>query len=118
MKFEQIRESIKAAWGVEKNDIAVISQNVPENEILCQLAEECSELAQAALKLRRTTIKTNPTPQTYDIAFANLAEETADVLACLDLIFDNEEETKRAIEQLKLLKLKRWADRVSKLDKK
>lgn len=118
MKIEKIRECIKTAWGVEKNDIDVISQNVPENEILCQLAEECSELAQAALKLRRTTIKTNPTPQTYDIAFANLAEETADVLACLDLIFDNDEEIKRDIEQLKLCKLKRWADRVSKLDKK
>ncbi len=118
MKFEQVRESIKSAWGIERDDATVISQNVPENEIFCQLAEECSELAQAALKLRRTTIKTNPTPQTYDMAFANLVEETADVLACLELIFGNEEEVKNDIEHLKLWKLKRWADRVSKLDKK
>ena len=27
---------------------------LPVNELLCGLAEECSELAQAALKLRRT----------------------------------------------------------------
>lgn len=37
--------------------------NLPKAEILAQLAEETSELAQAALKLRRAIDKENPTPK-------------------------------------------------------
>lgn len=37
--------------------------NLPKAEILAQLAEEASELAQAALKLRRAIDKENPTPK-------------------------------------------------------
>lgn len=36
---------------------------LPREEILAQLAEEASELAQAALKLRRALNGTNPTPK-------------------------------------------------------
>ena len=37
-----------------------ISDILPKTEILAQLAEEASELAQAALKLRRALDGTNP----------------------------------------------------------
>ena len=40
-----------------------VSDILPETEILAQLAEEASELAQAALKLRRALDGTNPTPK-------------------------------------------------------
>jgi hypothetical protein len=40
-----------------------ISDILPKTEILAQLAEEASELAQAALKLRRALDGTNPTPK-------------------------------------------------------
>lgn len=33
--------------------ISEIAGKLPADEILCQCAEECAELAQAALKLRR-----------------------------------------------------------------
>lgn len=40
-----------------------ISDILPKTEILAQLAEEASELAQAALKLRRALDGANPTPK-------------------------------------------------------
>lgn len=56
---------------------------LPETEILAQLAEEASELAQAALKKRRVLDGTNPTPVSLKEANDNLVEEGADVLLCL-----------------------------------
>ena len=43
------------------------------------LAEECAELAQAALKLARVQRDENPTPVTRREAVDHLAEECADV---------------------------------------
>lgn len=40
-----------------------VSDILPKTEILAQVAEEASELAQAALKLRRALDGTNPTPK-------------------------------------------------------
>lgn len=40
-----------------------VSDILPKTEILAQLAEEASELAQAALKMRRALDGTNPTPK-------------------------------------------------------
>lgn len=42
--------------------------------LLCQLAEEAAELAQAALKERRTLTSDNPTPKTYQNAHTDLLE--------------------------------------------
>ena len=54
-------------------------------EILCQLAEEASELAKAALKLRRATMCVNPTPVSPARAYADLMEEFADVFLCMKI---------------------------------
>lgn len=43
-----------------------ISDILPKTEILAQLAEEASKLAQAALKLRRALDGTNPTPKSVE----------------------------------------------------
>lgn len=43
------------------------------------LAEECTELAKAALKVARITRGENPTPVTMDEAMENLIEEYTDV---------------------------------------
>lgn len=59
--------------------IKIIREKVPRTELLALLAEEASELAQAALKLRRVYDGTNPTPVTEEEALANLKEEMADV---------------------------------------
>ncbi len=85
---------------------------LPINEILCGLAEECSELAQAALKLRRSYDQTNPTPMDTDTAYEKFSEEVADVLLYLDQIDYNKE----YVKQIKEKKLERWIYRLMKKD--
>lgn len=60
-----------------------IRDHLSEEDILCQLAKEAAELAQAALKLRRAMTGTNPTPVGVGAALAKLREEMIDVkIAC------------------------------------
>ena len=68
-----------------------IKQHLPEDELLLQLAEECAELAQAALKLLRALTGINPTPITESKARENLLEEAADVYCVLGLLLGCEE---------------------------
>lgn len=68
-----------------------IIDKVGESAILEQLAEECAELAKAALKLSRGMRKENPTPVTVNDAFDNLVEEIGDVrllLRVTDFMYD------------------------------
>jgi NTP pyrophosphatase (non-canonical NTP hydrolase) len=51
-----------------------------------QCAEECSELAQACLKLARKLRGENPTPKDESVLYASLEEEIADVYLCLEII--------------------------------
>lgn len=79
--------------------------------LLEQLAEEASELAQAALKLiRAAEYSNNPTPITLQEAEVNLDEELHDVLAVASLLgiidYDDDENPK----------WKRWAERLGKHD--
>ena len=65
-------------------DIEYIRLATPETEQLAQLAEECAELAQAALKLRRALKPDgSPTPCSVSEASRSFHEEVADVLVCL-----------------------------------
>lgn len=54
-----------------------------EPALMEQLAEECSELAQAALKLARLERGENHTPKTDKECRAALAEKIADVALCI-----------------------------------
>lgn len=54
------------------------------------LAEECSELAQAALKLSRVVRGENPASVTEDRAQADVMEEWADVLVCSEYLDEME----------------------------
>ena len=65
-----------------------IKQRLPQDELLAQLAEECAELSQAALKLRRALTGINPTSVTVEEARKNLVEETADVYNVMGLLLD------------------------------
>lgn len=62
-----------------------VSDILHKTEILAQLAEEASELAQAALKLRRALDETNPTPKSVEECLENIQEEMADVFVCLTM---------------------------------
>lgn len=65
--------------------IEYIAKHISEGDILCQIAEEASELAKAALKLKRAIEGTNPTPITKKEALENLVEEIADIELCLNI---------------------------------
>jgi len=87
---------------------------VNERELLCQLAEEANELAQAALKLRRALDGTNFTPKSVRDCRENLTEEIADVgviLRMLGLTSDHEIFKQQKIGAAKQI---RWAERLLK----
>lgn len=60
-----------------------VSDILSKTEILAQVAEEASELAQAALKLRRALDGTNPTPKSVEECRKAFEEEYADVVNCI-----------------------------------
>lgn len=97
-------------------DIEYIASRLSREDILCQLAEEASELAQAALKLRRVITGTNPTPMNYRDACDNLIEEIADVRAAERVVIcAGTEDTctaNLAIESKMEYKTYRWAKRL------
>jgi NTP pyrophosphatase (non-canonical NTP hydrolase) len=84
---------------------------LPICELLAGLAEECSELAQAALKLRRCYDKTNPTPADPDKQYETFLEEIGDVELYLDQLYINRE----VIKAYKAFKLERWKNRLEKM---
>ena len=88
--------------------------NLPKAEILAQLAEEASELAQAALKLRRAIDKENPTPKSQVEATDDLIEEIADVRLCLEILFYGSkfDTLDDKITLTKAAKKERWAKRL------
>ena len=75
--------------------------------ILCQLAEESSELSQACLKYRRTL--NGLTPKTKEEVIDNLIEEIAGVLPNIEQIYDLlGNDIKPKIENIQNFKGSRW----------
>lgn len=91
-----------------------IRDQLPDEELLAQLAEESTELAHAALKMRRAMDGKNPTPVTAPEAWEKLQEEIADVLLILQVldINTNDQEYRETIWQ----KLNRWVGRLRKAE--
>ena len=86
-----------------------IRKNVPYEELMAQLAEEATELAHAALKLRRAYTGTNPTPVNLADALVKLEEEIADVQLVLEVLGMGGYGRYAYIREKKL---ERWADRL------
>ena len=97
--------------------IKVIRETLPEDELLCQLAEEASELAQAALKLRRAITKINPTPKSEEECRDDLAEELADVSLCLDALGMDTTDRALMLTMVKTVnrKCQRWVKRLEEV---
>ena len=99
-------------------DIEYIASRLSNEELLCQLAEEAAELAQAALKVRRVITGTNPTPMNYRDACDNLIEEIADVRAAERVVIcagtEDTSTAHLAIESKMKYKTYRWAKRLRK----
>lgn len=86
----------------------IIKEKMPVTELLAGLAEECSELAQASLKLRRVFDKTNPTPMDEETAKDKFFEEVADVQLYLKMI----DIPWNYIKEIAVVKGKRWTNRL------
>lgn len=89
--------------------VSKIKDRIPVVERLAGLAEECSELAQAALKLRRVYDQTNPTPVSEEDAIEHLYEEVADMSLYLNLLDINW----NAVREIMRGKEKRWEVRLN-----
>lgn len=88
--------------------MTIIQEKIPVCELLAGLAEEATELAQAALKLRRCYDGTNPTSADADQAYANLLEEIGDV----ELYEEQLSINRNVIQDYKRVKLSRWVSRI------
>lgn len=91
-------------------NIQKVRELLDKPELLCQLAEECQELGEAALKLRRAMTGTNPTPMTETDAWRNLNIEVADLmnsLAVLGIPMDD-----ALVQGIQQDKMKRWVRRL------
>ena len=86
-----------------------VSDYLPNEDRLLQVAEEATELAQAALKVVRILEGSNPTPVSYELAKKNLIEETADVLLSLEQV---PEVDWQKVQEVKKTKLARWLERL------
>ena len=102
-------------------DIEYIASKLSQEDILCQLAEEASELAQAALKLRRVITGTNPTPVSENDVKHTLNEEIVDVAVAVEAWFRSviigideigTDDIKSALGTFADIKIARWAQRL------
>lgn len=97
------------------NNLEYIAANLSDEDILCQIAEEASELAKAALKLRRAITGTNPTPMTVKEAVDNFTEEYGDTVVAMTAYFMKhgmiDRKVRDILEQINP-KYSHWAQRI------
>lgn len=91
---------------IERDYIELIRDRVPLPAVYEQLAEECSELAHAALKAARRMRYENPTPRPIHEILADVNEEATDVHVVASVL------GLKADPNLKREKLERWAERL------
>ena len=95
-----------------------ISDILPKTEILAQLAEEASELAQAALKLRRALDGTNPTPKSVEECRKAFEEEYADVVNCIITLDCMDDAAFERMQKMQHEKEVRWISRLEAKENK
>ena len=83
-----------------------------------QCAEECSELSQACLKMARKLRGDNPTPKTMEEINNDLHEEIADVLVCIDVLYNAGVLSAEHIHSIVKIKSDRWLQRLDERKKK
>lgn len=93
----------------DRKKMEYIFKNLGYPALMEQLAEECAELSHACLKLARVEREENPTPCTWDEAFAMIQEEVNDVMLCIHVLGLDEEIKYK--DQAK--KMERWVERIN-----
>lgn len=86
--------------------------SIPDPAMMEGLAEEASELAQAALKVARVLRAENPTPMNIKIALGHFTEETADVLLYLQEVRGRYGISLQMISDIMTQKQDRWKERM------
>lgn len=94
-----------------------ISDILPETEILAQLAEKSSKLAQAALELRRALDGTNPTPKSVEECRNAFEEGYADVVNCI-IALDMDDAAFDRMQKMQHEKEVRWLSRLEAKENK
>lgn len=92
-------------------NIEYIIEHVSEHRLYEQLAEECCELAQAALKMSRYLQKEDSVAMTEEEIYSKLDEEMTDVHVCMDTLY-----RRLTIDtELAAKKVARWKSRIDEI---
>lgn len=91
-----------------------ISEHIGVEALLEQAAEECTEMAHACLKMARKLRDENPTPVSLESCTEKLTEETADVMLCINTLFELDVLEDDAVDKVITRKQVRWEDRINK----
>lgn len=94
-----------------------VSDILPKTEILAQLAEKASKLAQSALELRRALDGTNPTPKSVEECKKAFEEEYADVVNCI-IALDLDDAAFDRMRKMQYEKEVRWLSRLEAKENK
>ena len=104
-----------------ENYMDYILDKLDERALLEQLAEEASELSQAALKLIRAKgLSENVTPKTEDSVMLNLVEEMIDCNLVMTILCFKDKKMMTVVldgdDMKNIPKWKRWAERLGYKD--
>lgn len=94
--------------------IAFIRDRISDAELCVMVAEEASEVAQAALKLHRVLDGTNPTPTNKASAVSKLGQEVDDLMIALTALRYTDE-PKDTMSLYQHNKLDRWIKRLEEV---
>lgn len=82
------------------------------------MAEECSEMAQACLKMARKLRKENPTPLSEAEIWEHVNEEAADVEICIESLLLSGVLSRSEMNAQKKFKEARWEERLKEKENK
>lgn len=88
-----------------------VKDNLLTSDVYLALAEEASELAQAAAKQARILIGNNPSPVSPEDGESNVLEELADVYVCANVLYGRTKDY--YVSDVMGKKLSRWVSRLS-----
>lgn len=94
------------------DNLEFIKSQVSREDMLYLLAEESSELAQAALKLARKMKGSNPTPKSIEECTDDYYEEIVDVTLCLYMLDYKDHIGDPKYFEMFDRKIERWAERL------
>ena len=105
---------ITAVYNVTSESLLkLVKEKCAPDYLLRQIAEECAELAQAALKLIRS--RNGETPVRVEVAMRKYLEELADVLTMTELAFEDLDQMQRnEVGEITHFKVKRMKERLEK----